>query len=436
MRYAVNKRTGAPRALVAVLLGSLAPAFGCTEQPSPSATSAGDPSSGSGGSGGGVATGGGGGEPVVVAPDPVGWRETAEMHVARGAHTATLLQDGRVLVIGGELLNRDMLASVELYDPATEAWSELSPLPEPRSNHVAVLLPDGRVLIAGGGRSAPIGQPSSLEVTGSALLFDPTTQMFTPTGDLLEPRSHFQAALLPSGKVLAVGGGSDQQNGECNGVPNCGPLAGALATVEIYDPAAGKWSAAEPMKLARYSFTLTALVSGGVLAAGGLDETKEGTRGAELFDPDTGTWADAGEMTGAPREHHSATLLGSGLVLVAGGKNPNVTPLKSVTAFDPLASSWVAGPTMSTVRTVPGLVTLQSGRALLVGGFDQLAQNFIDEAVLFDEATWTWMPIAPLSLGRSSQSTTVLADGSVLVAGGFPGFFAASARCERTVPGP
>ena len=297
-----------------------------------------------------------------------------------------------------------------------------------------MLLPTGKVLVAGGGRSAPIGQPAGLEVTATSLL-DPSDGTFAPTGSMQAPRSHFPAVLLPSGKVLAIGGGADTHDagGMCNGVPDCGPLADALATVESYDPDTGDWSPVASMSRARYSFTATLLASGEVVAAGGVDALIEGTRTSELYRPDEDTWSDLLGHEGAAREHHSATLLGSGGVIAAGGKNPNVTPLDSVTVFEPVAQEWLNGPDMSGVRTVPGLLTLQSGRALLVGGFDQLEQEFVSEAALFDEATWTWQLISPLIKGRSTQGTTLLPNGAVLITGGFVSFANASDRCEISV---
>src|SRR5689334_23934191 len=113
---------------------------------------------------------------------------TGDMTTGRSFHTATLLRDGRVLIVGGAG------ASAEIYNPATGTFSKTGDMTTARGKVTATLLDDGRVLITGG------------IFTGTAELFDPSTGTFTPTGDLVDAQIDETATLLKNGKVLIAGG--------------------------------------------------------------------------------------------------------------------------------------------------------------------------------------------------------------------------------------
>ncbi|MFV2063468.1 MAG: kelch repeat-containing protein, partial [Chloroflexota bacterium] len=117
---------------------------------------------------------------------------------ARGVHTATLLPDGRVLVVGGGG-DGDLLASAEIWDPVTASFGPAGSLGDARHSHTATLLPDGRVLVVGGGGSDG-------GVLAAAEVWDPATASFAPAGSLAEARILHTATLLPDGRVLVVGG--------------------------------------------------------------------------------------------------------------------------------------------------------------------------------------------------------------------------------------
>src|SRR5206468_7861909 len=83
-------------------------------------------------------------------PATLQWSSAGSMHVERRLHTATLLQDGRVLVAGGYGISGTSIARAELYDPASNSWIAVAPMAVARHVHGAALLADGRVLIVGG----------------------------------------------------------------------------------------------------------------------------------------------------------------------------------------------------------------------------------------------------------------------------------------------
>ncbi len=137
------------------------------------------------------------------------WTPAGNLAIAgRYQHTATLLQNGKVLVVGGGGHFGALLDSAELYDPAANggagAWSETGSLLATRAQHTATLLPNGKVLVVGGGVNGnPFGD-------SSAELYDPAANggagAWTPTGSLATGRRLPTASLLLNGKVLVVGG--------------------------------------------------------------------------------------------------------------------------------------------------------------------------------------------------------------------------------------
>ena len=89
---------------------------------------------------------------------------TGSLNTARGYHTATLLNNGKVLIAGGVDSTNSVSASAELYDPAAGTFSTTGSLNAAREYHTATLLNNGKVLIAGGFNGS---------VLASAELYDP-----------------------------------------------------------------------------------------------------------------------------------------------------------------------------------------------------------------------------------------------------------------------
>ncbi|MHB0970730.1 MAG: Kelch repeat-containing protein [Thermoanaerobaculia bacterium] len=180
-------------------------------------------------------------------PDAGRFASAGSLLTARAGHTATLLDDGRVLFVGGAV---DPIA--ELYDPASGTSIPLA-AHFARTNHTATRLADGRVVIAGGCvMDSPQGL-SSIEV------FDPRTNALEVVASDLVSRRNHAAVLLPDGRVLLAGGESDL-------VP--------LADVTLFDPATRDVTRLERLVFARRSPTgviapddTVVIVGGGVANA-------------------------------------------------------------------------------------------------------------------------------------------------------------------------
>ena len=357
---------------------------------------------------------------VALAQVSSAWIPTGSLNTPRAFHTATLLLNGKVLVVGGS--NGGIASSsAELYDPATGAWSITGSLNIVRFSRTATLLQNGKVLVvadAGGATDT------------SAELYDPATGAWSTTGGLNQARSSFTATLLENGKVLVTGGWNTDS---------------AVATAELYDPATGTWSVTGSLIQARYGQTATLLQNGKVLVAGGSDDGDGVTNlaSAELYDPATGTWTSTGNLN-TSRILHTATLLPNGKVLVAGGYFHNMvlvdvgfyaaspTSLNGAELYDPASGTWTVTGSLNTARDFHTATLLPDGK-VLVGAGEQWTpsdppcgltasclsfHNHLKNGELYDSTTGTWIVTAALNAARSRHAATLIPDSAVLVAGG------------------
>jgi hypothetical protein len=362
----------------------------------------------------------------VPALDPTRFGPTAGLATARSSHSATLLADGRVLVVGGFGATGRPLASTELYDPQTGQWSPGPTLDQARANHLALRLPSGQVIIAGGGLDNNVGAPAGRGILASVVLFDSTNGDLVPAAPLTEGRSHAAATLLEDGRVLVVGGSSGTRTTQ----PNYGD---ALGNSEIYEPAADRWSPGPPLNTPRYLHSLLPLSSGEVAVIGGSDPTEAELLQVEILQPNDGSRRDGPNLT-VGRVFQAAAPLASGRGLIVCGKQANIRFLNSAEILEADGAGLSAAPPLpGESRTAPTLSPLQSGHLLLAGGLHGSSAGFhvLADAYLFDETGPAWTAITPLAQARVLHTATVLSDGSVLVCGGLSDTDTLSS-CERS----
>jgi Galactose oxidase, central domain len=335
---------------------------------------------------------------------------TGSMTVPRvsGSHTATLLSNGKVLIAGGDGINnnsRVILANAELFDPAAGTFAATGSMTVARNQHTATLLPNGQVLIVGGN-----GINNSSPVTlASAEIYDPIAGTFTATRNMTVARVQHTATLLPNGEVLIAGGNNGDASAE---LYDYGPSAGTFTAIskmtaarawhtatlmgngkvlvagglgvgsaELYDPAARTFTATGSMTTVRELHTAILLGNGQVLIAGGngiIDHNEVAVASAELYDPAAATFTATGSMT-TVREMHTATLLGDGTVLIAGGDNNGAglsfVSLASAELYDTVAGAFAATGSMTLPMAYHTATLLPSGMVLIVGG-DPVAELY------------------------------------------------------------
>ena len=343
----------------------------------------------------------------IIVDVPVIFTMTGSSSVERLEHTATLLDDGRVLIAGGQDRSKGPIqgsAVAELYDPETGSFTRTGDMKHGRYGHSATLLGNGKVLIAGG---AATGRLVAAE------LYDPATGTFSSTGDLHEPQTRHEATLLTSGKVLISGGfGSGF----------------AAATPELYDPVTGTFATTGTYAGADYENDATGLIdaTATLLRDGRVLLTAQPA--AQVYDPLTGAFSrTATTVTGAqngfvPRylSGRTATLLSDGRVLVAGGHHEDLGRFNGAELFDPATSKFVRTGDMSFVRDGHTATLLPNGTVLIAGGESVSGCSVLSRANvdIYDASSGTFSHPGRMNVRREFHSATRLRDGRVLVVGG------------------
>lgn len=325
----------------------------------------------------------------------------------RSDQSATLLPDGTVLIAGGMRRNQDFYRSAEIFDPVKNQFHCVGDMSIARVGHAAVLMPSGRVLILGGW----IGHA----VTGSVEQYDPATQKFVVIGKMTTKRAHPSVTLLGNGDLL-IAGGNDSD----------GPSG--MASAELYRADTQTFETLPSMHEARLAHSATLLNDGRVLLAGGRGPTV--TAAAEVYDPQTKKFTVTGDLNIA-RYKHTAALLPDGRVLLAGGSDARDWNGTTNTAeiYDPHTQKFTLTSSLTEARfKLPDEAAVLSSGLILVAGGGKHAE-------LYDEKTGKFsLADGDFSDAWHYMSETRLRDGRVLLAGGYANNDRATSQAWMYVP--
>ena len=239
----------------------------------------------------------------IYDPQTKVFSRVGDLNADRWWHTATLLGNGKVLIAGGNLRQEGLSvshAAAEIFDPVTGTFSVTGDLNIDRQEHTATLLPSGQVLISSGIRRLANESKITYTRPNSPELFDPSSGRFKTISGLTSKFGKGEATVLNNGNVLFT---SDTER------------AG------LFDLATNGFRPAAFMTERRKWHTATLLATGDVMLTGGTPnvEPLTGLATVEIYDPDTGRFTAIDGMTEA-RFQHAAVLLADGSVLVIGGR--------------------------------------------------------------------------------------------------------------------
>jgi hypothetical protein len=363
---------------------------------------------------------------------------------------------GDVLITGGEDLSENPSGNTEFFHPATGAW--ISTCPTKVAHDEARLLPYGTGLIEIGGEQSKVDVKKFHIMNKNTEVYVPATGKFKAGPALKIPLEDFAAVKLANGSIMVAGGvtGTDTelpvQTAEilsdkswkklkakmtipraapCAAVMTGGSKSGQLLiaggtntsentpqlnTAELYDPAAGTFTATSHNMIAARAYAVaTALPNGKVLITGGIDDSFDAINIAEIYDPSTDTFTQTNNNMSSPRVDHSATLLPDGTVLVAGGEtsyNGGSTKLNTAEIYDPSTRLFTSTATMNdhrddnTATVISGSGTGLDGKVLIEGGF--FSDHAENTAEIYDPAGETLTPTANMKFSHGAANAAVI----------------------------
>ncbi|AUX40188.1 uncharacterized protein SOCE26_015870 [Sorangium cellulosum] len=341
--------------------------------------------------------------------DPA-WTSAGSLVEARAHHSATLLEDERILFAGGQ--GDRLLSSAELLDTRSGRWSMGGSLGEARARHSATRLADGRVILVGGD-----GDSGALQ---SAEIYSPTDARFSRIAPMSEPRTGHTATLLDGGQTILVAGGGAKD-----------PAQASSELLHVAADAKDVWSRPIAMREARRGHTATLLEDGRVLVAGGAGES-EASESAEIYDPQKHMWTDTNPMFEA-RCEHTATRLQNGNVLVTGGRGGGGA-LAGAEIYDVREGTWSSAGALREARHGHTATRLDNGQILVLGGTgDSGVLSSAEIGDIHDDSTSVWSAAGSMASRRAGHTATWIAGGEVIVAGGDDDD-GATASVERFTP--
>lgn len=333
-------------------------------------------------------------------PTPSGeWASIAPMNIGRTDHSSVVLDDGRVLVVGG-LGDAGTLSSTEIYDPELDEWVITADTIHPRRDSILVKLNDGRVIAAGGQQA---------QTVSTSEIYDPEVDVWTELPDLNVGRQSGMGVALDDGRLFVFGGG--------NGVVGGFDAQFELRSAEIYDPGANEWTLIEPTEQGEVDWSgWVKLADGRVLLAGG--GFARPTRFVQIFDPETDKWSKS-EAFENPIGGGAALLLPDDRVLLAGGGLRCC--LTDTLIFDHKTETWSQGPEMPLARGGHKGLALPDGRLLLLFGLnpDRPFDDIYRDGHVYDPANGNWLRTGAYpGLLTTAPRPLALSDNGVLLAGG------------------
>lgn len=325
--------------------------------------------------------------------------ETGSMTKPQWLHTATLLKNGKVLIVGD---------GAELYDPKFERFENIINRTKKRYKHEAVLLQNGKVLICGG-----YSNYRYRIYDYSVELYDPEKNHFFEIGNI--QREKFSITLLKNGKLLITGGLSPDKK--------------SLSSVELFDPETNTFSFLQNMNKSHFAHDSVLLSNGYVLIGAGLKKIDSGKKnesgfiydvmnGMELYNPETNSFVWLGVNISNPGNPINPISLKNEQVLFNYHHEKHYTG-SGFLIFDSTNRKYIDTNQYITLNILYELTKFENRFILFSGGMAFRKYGKIQSKLdVFDTETQKVLDAGNMLTPRYAHKTTLLQDGRILITGG------------------
>ena len=298
------------------------------------------------------------------------WERRADMPTERAMCAASVI-DGKIYVVGGwkTLWDPAPLATLEIYDPATDKWAKGADMPTPRGGLVTAVV-DGVLYAIGGG-----GNTVSLTTVEA---YHTRTNRWEKKAKMKTPRA-FTAAAVVDGKIYVIGGATRQ--------------GAHVPTVEMYDPVTNTWTPKASLSLGTRAVLSAVVVDGKIYAIGG-DPPGGATTSTtvEMYDPTGDTWTQKANMSTA--KGGSAAVAVNGKIYVIGGATAAAgRALSIVEVYDPATDTWTTCTDMPAPRSFLA-ADVVNGKIYAFGGSAMAAFPVVLLSTVEEYTPEAWQPFA------------------------------------------
>jgi hypothetical protein len=315
---------------------------------------------------------------------------TGSMSSPREAHELQTLNNGNLIVFGGDngdFLNLIAYKTAEIYNASTGTWSATGSMAEFRQAHASAILPSQKIIAIG-------GADKDYNYSKTCEIYDAASGTWSNTGSMSIERLNHDAIVLNNGKVLVGGGASS-------------------LVCELYDETTGIWTTTGSFNLSHgQGLSFVKLSDGKILVTSG---EGTGTGKGELYDPVTETWTLIAPAMTATRQYHHSILLNNGNVLISGGC---CTGYNTAEIYNPVANTFtVTGPLQEGRSDCPTIL-LKNGNVLVYGIGDFFNPFNTKKIEVYSPSTNTWSSQTYTGVGVYGYTAKRLANGKILIAGG------------------